>query len=69
MSYENKEASRNKNLLQKSHQKDTYMGCTPCKILGTILIVDEGRTSTNGPEGKKTMTMHRALHPIDDVDR
>ena len=28
--------------------------CTPCEILETILQVDEGRTSTNGPENKKT---------------
>ena len=26
----------------------------PCKILGTILKVDEGRALTNGPENKKT---------------
>ena len=31
-----------------------YSRNLPCKILGTILEVDERRTSTNGPENKKT---------------
>ena len=30
-----------KNTLQKSHQITRYLGCPPCKILGTILNVDE----------------------------
>ena len=46
---------------------DKHRGCLPYKMLGTIFEVDEGRTSTNGPEDKKTM--HKALHPRNDVDR
>ena len=42
---------------QGNYLKPNYiissMGCPPCKILGTILEVNEGRTSTNEPENKK----------------
>ena len=34
--------------------RDKYLGCPPRKILGTILKVEEGKTSTNGPMNKKT---------------
>ena len=34
--------------------KDKHLGCSPCKILRSILEVVERRTSTNGPENKKT---------------
>ena len=39
-----------------------YPGYPSSKILGTILEVDEGGTSTNGRENKKLMTMHKTLH-------
>ena len=39
---------------KKSHQRDKYLGCPSRKILGTILKVDQRRTSTNGPGNKKT---------------
>ena len=38
-------------------------------MLGTILEVDEGRTSTNEPEKKKTIKMLKTLHTRDDMDR
>ena len=50
----NKKDSQNQDLQQKSLQRNKHLGCPPCKILGTILEMDEGRTSTNGPEDKKT---------------
>ena len=37
----------------------------PCKIIGTILIRDEGRTSTNGPE-KKIIVVHETLDHRDE---
>ena len=33
--------------------KGQIPGLSPCKILGSILEKDKGRTSTNGPEDKK----------------
>ena len=33
---------------------DEYLGCPPSKILGTIIKVDQRRTSTNGADNKKT---------------
>ena len=33
---------------------DKYMGFPPCKILGTILEVNQRRSQTNEPENKKT---------------
>ena len=37
-------------------------------MLGTILDPDKGRTSTHGPEEKNVITMHKALHPKNDID-
>ena len=46
------------------------MNCTPCKILGTILKVDENRTSANGRENKKKIiTMREAIQLKNDIDR
>ena len=58
----------NKTTLQKFHRRDKRLGCSPRKILGDIIKVDERRTSTNGPENKKPMTIHQVLHLRDDVD-
>ena len=49
----NKKTSRNQTLQQKSHQRNKQLSCPPCKILGTILKMDMGRTQTNGSEDKK----------------
>ena len=38
---------------QESHKKVKHLGCPPCKIIGTILEIDDGRTSTNEQEDKK----------------
>ena len=53
LSQKNKKSSRNQTLLQESHQRIKYLGCPTCTILGTILEVDEGRTSTNWSGDKK----------------
>ena len=45
----NDKISRNQALQQESYQKDKYQGCHPCRILGAIFEIDEGRTSTYGP--------------------
>ena len=49
----NEKISQNQPLQQKSYQRDKHLSCPPCKILGTILEMYEGGTSTNGPEDKK----------------
>ena len=51
---ENEKTTWHQTTLQKSSQRDKYLCCPPHKLLGTILKVDEGRTSTNGLENKKT---------------
>ena len=51
---EDEEITRNLTTKQKSHQRDEYLGCPSRKILKTIIKVDQRRTSTNGPENKKT---------------
>ena len=51
---ESDKTTRNQTISQKSHQKDKHLCCLLSKILGTILKVDERRTSTNGPKNKKT---------------
>ena len=66
-SQENEKTIRNQTTKQKSHQKDKHLGCSPCKILWAILELDKGRTSTNGPENKKTND-NKALPPNDDID-
>ena len=35
-------------------KRDKHLDCSPCKILGTILKMYEGITSTNESEGTKT---------------
>ena len=51
---ENEKTSRNQTTEQTSYQRDEYLGCLPCMILGIILEVNEGRTLSNEPENQKT---------------
>ena len=37
----------------KIEKSDILLDCPLCKILGTILKMDSGRTQTNGSEDKK----------------
>ena len=41
VSQENQKAIRDKTIWQKSYQRNKYLGCTPRKIFGTILEVDQ----------------------------
>ena len=68
VSQTNGENSRNQILYQESHERVKYLVGSPCKILGTILEMEQGRTSLNGPKNKKHMTMHKASHTRDDID-
>ena len=54
VSQESKKTMQNETIQQKSYQGDKILGQTLYKILGTILETDEGRTSINGPEKKKS---------------
>ena len=49
VSQTNDKTSRNQALLQKSHQTDKHMDSPSCKMLGTILKMDKGRTQKNEP--------------------
>ena len=42
-------------LSQKPYRRGKHLGYTPCKIVGTILKEDEGRTLTNGAENKTNL--------------
>ena len=53
VSQTNKKTSRNQSLQQRYHQWNQHEDCHPCKILGTLLEMDEGRNSSNKPKGKK----------------
>ena len=59
--------TRDKTLQQKSHQRNEYLSCAPSQIFATLFQVDKNRT--NNQRTRKLMTMHKALHPRDDVDR
>ena len=39
-----KKASRKQALLQKTQQSNKHLGCSSCKILGTIIEIDKERT-------------------------
>ena len=60
------EASRNENLLQKSHRKHQHLGCPPCNLLETIVEMNK-RTHTNEPE-EGNVDDDMLLHPRDDID-
>ena len=51
-------------MLQKPYQRNKYLCCIPRKIFGTREKLKKIDQST-----RKLMTMHKALHPRDDVDR
>ena len=53
----------------KSHLMDKHLGYLPRWIIAAILKVDQIRTPTNGPENWELLTMDKALHPRNDVDR
>ena len=55
-------------LLQEFCQRDKYLGCVSRKILGTILEVDPIKTQMD-QRIRKLMTMQKASHLRDDVDR
>ena len=54
MPLENKKTKSKQIISPKSLQKDKRLDYSSCKILGTILIAVDRRTSTNGSENKKT---------------
>ena len=41
---EHKKTTRDKTIWQKPYQRNKYLGCSPCKIFGAILEVDQKRT-------------------------
>ena len=51
---ENEKTTCNQTIYKKSYSRDKHLGCAPNKIIETILEVNEGRTSTNGLENRKT---------------
>ena len=44
VSLRNKATTQNQTISQKSHQRDRRLGYPSCRILGTILEVNEGAT-------------------------
>ena len=68
-SQKNQKITRNKTLEQEPCQRDKYLGCPPCKILGTILEVDREELKQMEQRTRKLMTVYKALHLRYDVDR
>ena len=66
---ENEKTTRNQTILQEAHKQNKHLGYPRRKILRNILEVDDGRTSTNRPENKKTNDDAKNLHPKYDIDR
>ena len=46
-----------------------YLGCPPSLTHGTVLKVDESINTKDGPEERICMTMLKALHSRDDINR
>ena len=61
--------SLNQTLLQKSHKRDKHLGSPSWRVLGTILRMNKGRTSTNEPEDKKVDDDAQSLTSRKDIDR
>ena len=55
-------------LLQKSYEKGKHLGCSLCKILGTIIKMNKGGNQTNRPKDKKIDDYAPILYPRDDID-
>ena len=64
---QNEKTSWNQDLLQKSHQRNKHYGSPPCKVLRTILKMDEKWTQKNGRQDKKIDL--QGFTPRDDIDR
>ena len=62
-------AIRNQTIYQESYKRDKYLGCPTRNKLGTILEVNQKRIGKIDQRTRKFMTMHKALHPREDVDR
>ena len=60
----NEKTSGNQTQQQKSHQRDKHADSPTCKILGTILKIDEEGTQMD-QRIIKFMTIPKALHPRD----
>ena len=44
ISQKDEKVTQNKIMSQEPYKRDKYLGCPPCKILGTILELDQRRT-------------------------
>ena len=64
-----RESNSRKTYVTETLSKEFIPELSSRKIFGTILQSDHRRTKTNRPEKIKLMTMHKALHSRDDVDR
>ena len=53
--------SRKQVLRKKTHQRNKHLGSSPCKIFGTLLEIDKGRSQINRPKDKKVDSEAQAL--------
>ena len=61
--------TRDKTLQQKPDQRNKYLGCAPNQIFGPFLKWTRDELEQMDQRTRKLMTMHKALHPKDNVDR
>ena len=64
-----KKTTRNQTTLQKSHQRDKYRAVLLVRYLGALLKLTRGELQQMNQRKRKLMTMHKVLHPRDDIDR
>ena len=69
ISQENQKATRDKTILQKPYQRNKYLGCTRVRYSRPFLKWAREELEHMDQRTRKLMTMHKALHPRDDVDK
>ena len=66
ISQEIEKTTRNQTKSKEPHKRNKYLGYLPRKILGTIAEVELKQMKKRT---RKSMTMHKAFYPKDDVDK
>ena len=69
VSKKSQKITRNKTLLQETCQRDKYLGSPLIRYSGPFLKWTREELKQMDQRTRKLMTMHKALHPRDDIDR
>ena len=69
VSKENQKTTRDKTIELKPYQRNRYLGCTLRNLFGTFLKWTREELKQMDKRTRKLMTMQKALHHRDDIDR